>query len=266
MNTESKRKRKLAARPWVLVLALLVVGIAYSTIVPQTSSAETEMTQQIAEGKAIFDVSCSSCHGLNGEGQTVGPSLIGVGAASVDFQMGTGRMPAARLEAQIPAREPVYTQEQIDAVAAYVASLGPGPETPQQEQYDPEGLSEEEIARGGALFRANCSACHGIIGGGGAMPEGKYAPSLAETDPVHLYEAIRVGPGQMPSFSKEVLEDQDVREIIGYLNDAHEQPRYGGLGMGDNGPVSEGFWIFLLGIGGLSMIAFWIAKKGARAR
>lgn len=266
MNTESKRRRKALARPWLLVLALLVVGVAYSAVIPQSSSADTEMTQQIAEGKAIFDVSCSSCHGLNGEGQTTGPSLIGVGAASVDFQMGTGRMPAARAEAQIPVREVTYSQEQIDAVAAYVATFGPGPAVPEASQYDPEGLTEEEIARGGALFRANCSACHGIVGGGGAMPEGKYAPSLANTEDVHIYEAIRTGPQQMPMFSKDVLEDDDVRQIIGYLNEASEQPQYGGLGMGNNGPVSEGLWIFLLGIGGLSLVAFWIAKNGARAR
>ncbi len=266
MNTETKRKRKASARPWLLVLALLVVGIAYSAVAPSQSSADTEMTQQIAEGKALFDVSCSSCHGLNGEGQSAGPSLVGVGAASVDFQMGTGRMPATRGEAQIPTRQNVYTQEQIDAIAAYVATFGPGPAIPEQSQYDPEGLTEEEIARGGALFRANCSACHGIIGGGGAMPEGKRAPSLADTEAVHIWEAVRSGPQQMPMFSKEVLQDDDVREIIGYINNANEQPRYGGLGLGDHGPVTEGLWIFILGIGGLAIIAGWIAKKGARAR
>ncbi|NLE98539.1 MAG: c-type cytochrome [Propionibacterium sp.] len=247
-------------------MALLVVGLAYSVVVPPSSSAETEMTQQIEEGKAIFDVSCSSCHGLNGEGLSAGPSLIGVGAASVDFQMGTGRMPAARGEAQIPAGEVVYSQEQIDAVSAYVASFGPGPAIPESSQYDPEGLNADEIARGGALFRANCSACHGIVGGGGAMPEGKHAPALGDTEDVHIYEAVRTGPQQMPTFSKDVLEDDDVRQIIGFLNTADEAPRYGGLGMGNHGPVSEGFWIFLLGIGGLSAIAAWIAKKGAGAR
>ena len=55
---------------------------------PQRSSAETEMTQQIEEGKALFDLTCSSCHGLGAEGTSQGPTLIGVGAASVDFQMG----------------------------------------------------------------------------------------------------------------------------------------------------------------------------------
>ncbi|GAB3817875.1 c-type cytochrome [Tessaracoccus terricola] len=266
MKFLSKRRKHSAARPLLLVLALLAVGLGYSIVAPQQTSAETEMTQQIEEGKALFDVSCSSCHGLNGEGTTQGPSLIGVGAASVDFQMGTGRMPAARPEVQIPTRPVIYSQDQIDAVAAYVASLGAGPEVPQEDQYSPEGLSAEDIARGGALFRANCSACHGIVGGGGALPNGKYAPSLFETEDIHIWEAMRTGPQQMPVFSKDVLHDEDVKEIIGFLDAQRDAPTYGGQPIGSNGPVSEGFWIFILGIGGLIIVGGWIAKKGARAR
>lgn len=266
MKSLSTRRRHRAARPVLILLALLVVGLTYGVVAPKPSSAETDMTQQLAEGQELFNATCTSCHGLNGEGTSQAPSLIGVGAASVDFQMGTGRMPAARPEAQIPRRPVNYTQEQIDAVAAYVASLGPGPEIPQESQYSPEGLSAEEIAEGGALFRANCSACHGIVGGGGALPNGKYAPSLTETDAVHIWEAMRTGPQQMPMFSKDVLTDEDVKAIIGYLEEANGQPTHGGLSMGDAGPVSEGFWAFGIGILGLSLIAGWVAKKGARAR
>ena len=269
MQIFSTLRRHGAARPLLLILALLLVGLSYSAVSPQRSSAETEMTQQIEEGKALFDFTCSSCHGLGGEGTSQGPSLIGVGAASVDFQMGTGRMPAARQEAQLPARKVNYTQEQIEAVAAYVATLGPGPGIPAESAYtlSLEGDEKAEaIARGGALFRANCSACHGIVGGGGAMPNGQYAPSLADTTDVHIYEAVRTGPQQMPLFSKEVMPDESVAEIIAYVNAADEQANYGGLTMGDAGPVSEGFWAFIIGIGGFSLIATWIAKKGARAR
>ena len=266
MKFLTKFRRHSVARPALLILALVVIGLGYAGVNPQRSSAETEMTQQIEEGKALFDLTCSSCHGLGAEGTSQGPTLIGVGAASVDFQMGTGRMPAARAEAQLPARQVNYSQEQIDAVAAFVASLGPGPETPKESEYTPEGLSEEEIARGGNLFRANCSACHGIVGGGGAMPNGEYAPSLVDTSSKHIYEAMRTGPQQMPTFPKEVMPDESVREIIGYLDAAHEQPNYGGLTMGEAGPVSEGFWVFVIGIGGLAIVATWIAKKGARAR
>ncbi|MFV0428862.1 MAG: c-type cytochrome [Arachnia sp.] len=264
--TRSTKHRSKLARPLLILLALVAVGLSYSVISPQTTSADSEMTQQIEEGKALFDVTCSSCHGLNAEGTSQGPSLIGVGAASVDFQMGTGRMPAARPEAQLPKREVIYSQEQIDAVAAYIDSLAPGVAIPDPSEYDTSALTADEVANGGALFRANCSACHGIVGGGGALPNGKYAPSLLETSDKHIWEAMRTGPQQMPVFSKDVMTEEEVREIIAYLDQAHAQPTYGGLGMGENGPVSEGFWVFIIGIGGLAGFALWIAKKGARAR
>lgn len=266
MNFLSKRRRHAAARPLVLFAALLMVGLGYSVVSPQQTSADTDMSQQVEEGKALFNVTCSSCHGLNGEGTSQGPSLIGVGTASVNFQVATGRMPAARPEAQIPARTPIYSDEQVDALAAYISTWGAGVDTPTAAEYSPEGLSAEEIARGGALFRANCSACHGIVGGGGALPDGKYAPSLLKTANIHVWQAMRTGPQQMPVFSKDVITDSDAREIIGYLNEAHAQPTFGGLGMGENGPVSEGFWVFIIGIGGIALVATWIAKKGARAR
>lgn len=266
MKFLSRQRRHPAARPLLLLLALVAIGLGYSVVSPTQSQAETAQTQQIEEGKALFDVTCSSCHGLNAEGTTQGPSLIGVGGASVDFQMGTGRMPAARPEAQIPRGPVQYTQEQIDAVAAYIDTLGAGVKVPTEEQYSPEGLTEEQIALGGTKFRANCSACHGITGGGGALPNGKYAPSLEDTEPIHIWEAMRTGPQQMPVFSQDVMRDEDVREIIAYLQQANGQPLHGGMGMGQAGPVSEGLWIFILGIGGLAMVATWIARKGARAR
>ena len=98
------------------------------------------------------------------------------------------------------------------------------------------------------------------------MPHGAFAPSLTETTPVHIYEAMRSGPQQMPTFSKAVMDDQSAREIIAYLREANDQPNHGGLTMGEAGPVSEGFWAFVIGIGGLAIVATWIAKKGARAR
>ena len=96
-----------------------------------------------------------------------------------------------------------YTDEEVAALAAYVATLGPGPEIPDPSQYDPAGVSEEDIARGGELFRTNCSACHNFEGAGGALPDGKYAPSLVGVGNQHLYEALITGPQQMPVFSDE---------------------------------------------------------------
>ncbi|MGA4507067.1 c-type cytochrome [Propionibacteriaceae bacterium G1746] len=266
MRFLSTRRRHPAAKPLALVLALFVMGGLYAALAPATqSNADTTGQAQIAQGKDLFELNCSSCHGLNGEGTPEAPSLIGVGAASVDFQMETGRMPMARPGAQAPAKKTLYSAEEISAIAAYVASLGTGPAIPSEDQYSGTGLDAKAIARGGELFRANCSACHNFEGGGGALPNGKYAPPLTQTSDKHIYEAIRTGPQQMPVFSKGVLTDQDVKEIVGYLNTLHDSPN-GGFDLGGLGPVGEGLWGWVIGLGGVLLIITWIASRGARAR
>ncbi len=273
MRFLSSRRRHPAAKVLLLVAALFVMGAFYSVVAPASqSAADTGTSQQVAEGKALFQVGCASCHGLNGEGQGgdaaegLGPSLVGVGAASVDFQVGTGRMPMARPAQQAPQKESVYTDEEVAALAAYVASLGPGPEIPSEQDYTPAGISEEDLAKGGELFRANCSACHNFAGAGGALPNGKYAPSLYGVSNKHIYEAMITGPQQMPVFSDNVITPEDKRALIGYLNELHEQPEQGGHSLGGIGPVSEGLWTFVIGLGGLIAFSVWIAAKGARAR
>lgn len=266
MQFLSARRRHRAARPLTLVLALLVIGGLYAVVSPGQSRADTSATSQIEHGKALFEVSCASCHGTNAEGGSGGPTLIGVGAASVDFQVSTGRMPLARPDVQAPRKANTYTADEVAALAAWVASLAPGPAIPSPEQYDPAGLSDEEIARGGELFRANCSACHNFEGSGGALSQGKYAPSLKGVSGKHIYEALRIGPQDMPVFSKASLPDEDVKQIVGYLDAMHNQPEHGGFALGGLGPVSEGLAGWLVGIGGLLLVAGWLARKGARAR
>lgn len=266
MRFLSRRRRHPAAKPLALVLALFVMGALYSALAPSTSVADdTPNATQIAQGKELFAMNCSSCHGLNAEGTSQAPTLIGVGAASVDFQMETGRMPMARPDAQAPVKKTLYTSEEISAIAAYVASLAPGPAIPEQGQYSATGLSAEQIARGGELFRTNCSACHNFEGRGGALPEGRYAPSLMNTSDKHIWEAVRTGPQQMPMFSAGSLSDEDVTQIVGYLQTLHSQPD-AGFDLGGLGPVGEGLWGWVIGLGSLVLIATWLAKKGARAR
>ena len=266
MRFLTSKRRHRAAKPALLALALVAMGAMYASISPVAQvGADTGNSQQVAEGKALFQVACSSCHGLNGEGGSQGPSLIGVGAASADFQVSTGRMPMAHPGAQAPRKTNTYTEAEIAALAAYVGSLGPGPAIPNQDQYDPAGLTEDTIARGGELFRTNCSACHNFEGAGGALPNGKYAPSLQGVSGKHIWEAMRIGPQQMPVFGPGVMTDEDVRAIVGYLDELHSVPN-GGLNFGGIGPVAEGFFAWVIGIGACVLFAIWIAAKGARAR
>ncbi|WBQ08373.1 cytochrome bc1 complex diheme cytochrome c subunit [Kribbella sp. CA-293567] len=268
-------RRGRAAGLVVVFAGLLVVGAGYSALVPDQSAVAADPTpaqsQQIEEGRRLFAVGCSSCHGLNGEGanngegRLAGPSLIGVGAAAVDFQVGTGRMPAVQPGAQIPQKPPTYEDEEVEALAAYVASLGQGPAVPAESAYNIDNITQEEVARGGELFRTNCTACHNFAGRGGALPNGRYAPSLMDSSPRHIYEAMLTGPQQMPVFSEQVLQPQDKRDIIAYIESLEQQPDYGGFGLGRIGPFAEGAWGWLAGMGALVAACVWIGNKGVRS-
>ena len=179
-------------RPGILlVFGLFMMGALYSVIAPPAQGLPTRETASRSLKAGTVAVGCASCHGLNGEGQVSGtiqgPPLIGVGAAAVDFQVSTGRMPMARPGAQAPVKPNTYSEEEIAALAAYVASLGPGPAIPEPAEYDTSNISDEDLARGGELFRTNCSACHNFEGAGGALPNGEYAPPLIGLDNKRVY-------------------------------------------------------------------------------
>jgi quinol---cytochrome-c reductase cytochrome c subunit len=279
----SARRRSRFAAPVVLLLALMATGGLYTALSPASAEdASTSSEDQVAQGRNLFLVGCASCHGEHGEGITTtkggqyGPTLVGVGAAAVDFQVGTGRMPMASPGMQAPQKKVVYTEDEIAALAAYVASLGPGPAVPESEKYDasaiPESERQEAVVRGGEFFRTNCTACHNFAASGGALPGGKYAPSLVGVTPKHIYEALITGPQQMPVFSDDVVQPEQKRDIIAYLQSLEANPNYGGSSMGAVGPVSEGMFAWLAGIGSLVAFAIWIAshtakssKKGAQA-
>jgi ubiquinol-cytochrome c reductase cytochrome c subunit len=263
-------------------MGLLFTGGAYAVLSPANASDDLASDQSLVDqGRELFLVGCASCHGRNAEGVVTkdgtqyGPSLVGVGAAAVDFQVATGRMPMANPGVQAPRKDPVYNEEETRALAAFVASLGPGPAIPTEDKYATEELSEEErqeaILRGGEFFRTNCTACHNFNGSGGALPGGKYAPTLEGVSEKHLYEAMLTGPQQMPVFSDDVLKPDEKRDIIAYVKSLESSPSYGGFGLGAFGPVSEGLFAWIVGIGGLVGFAVWIAahttrsKKGSKA-
>jgi ubiquinol-cytochrome c reductase cytochrome c subunit len=268
----SRGRRSRYAGAVVLLLGLLVTGGASAMLLPAQATDEAASQSTVDQGRALFLVGCASCHGKNGEGirtqdgEQYGPPLIGVGAAAVDFQVGTGRMPLARPGVQAPRKDVLYTPQEIEALAAYVASLGPGPAVPPKEAYDVSDATDEEVTQGGEFFRTNCTACHNFAASGGALPGGKYAPSLDGVSPKHIYEALITGPQQMPVFSDDVLKPEQKRELIAYLKSIENAPNYGGFSLGSFGPVSEGMFAWVVGIGSLVGFAVWIASNSTRSK
>lgn len=157
---------------------------------------------------------------MGATGSDAAPSLVGVGAASVDFQVGTGRMPMQMDGPQAQAKPVQFTDEQIRQMAAYVASLGAGPAIPGEEILN---ASEGDSSNGGELFRVNCAMCHNAAAAGGALTRGKFAPSIDGTSEKHIYEAMVTGPQNMPVFSDANISPDDKQDIIAFLKTIEEQ-------------------------------------------
>ena len=256
-----KNRRSPLAAVIVMAAGLALTGggyVAATAAVEAVKPASAVATaEQITEGKKLFLANCASCHGKNAEGTANAPSLIGVGAAAVEFQVDSGRMPGQASGPQLEKKKPQFTGEQIDALAAYVATLGDGPAIPTEEMIAANG----DATRGGELFRINCAMCHNAVGAGGALTEGKFAPSLKGVPADHIYEAMLTGPQNMPVFNDANLTPKDKKDIITYLKFVEENPSAGGYELANLGPVVEGLftWIFILGF--IIAITIWLGAK-----
>ncbi|MBD8609056.1 MULTISPECIES: c-type cytochrome [unclassified Frigoribacterium] len=254
-------RRSPLATASLLLVGLLTTGGAYalfsSTATADESTTSAASQQSIDEGQKLFASNCATCHGLAADGTGEGPSLIGVGAASVDFQVGTGRMPMAANGPQAEEKPTQFTDDQVYDLAAYVASLAPGPAIPDEEYLQADG----DTTNGAELFRINCAMCHNVAGAGGALTEGKYAPALDGVSGAHIYEAMLTGPQNMPVFNDLNLSPQDKADVITYLKYLENNPSPGGFELGSLGPVAEGLFIWIFGLGAIVAVTIWLTAR-----
>jgi ubiquinol-cytochrome c reductase cytochrome c subunit len=254
------RRRHPAAGYAAVAGGLVAVGVLYSTLSGGGASADApaQASTQVAQGKSLFVQSCSSCHGLDAQGTSQAPSLVGAGAAAVYFQMSTGRMPAKELGAENDRKPTNFTEQQIYAIADYVASLGGGPPIPSDEQVSTVGAN---TALGEELFSTNCAQCHGFAGAGGALTYGKNAPSLNASTPKQIYTAMLTGPEAMPVFGDGTITPEQKRDIIAFITDTRNEANPGGFSLSRTGPVTEGLVAWLGGLGFLVLIAMWLTAR-----
>jgi ubiquinol-cytochrome c reductase cytochrome c subunit len=255
------RRRHPAAGYAAVAGGLVMAGVLYSAFSAggASAAAPAQQSTEVAAGHSLFIASCSSCHGLDAQGTTVAPSLIGAGAAAVDFQMSTGRMPAKELGAENDRKPQVeFSQPQIYAIAAYVASLAGGPAIPSQEEVS---TADASTGLGSELFSTNCAQCHGFAGAGGALTYGKSAPSLNASTPTQIYEAMLTGPEAMPVFGDGTITPAEKKDIIAYITDTRAEANPGGFSLGRTGTVTEGLLGWLGGLGFLVLIAMWLTAK-----
>jgi quinol---cytochrome-c reductase cytochrome c subunit len=255
------RRRHPAAGYAAIAGGLVAAGVLYGTLSGggASAAAPAQDSTQVAQGHSLFETSCSSCHGLDAQGTTQAPSLIGAGAAAVDFQMSTGRMPAKDLSAENDRKpQTEFTQQQIYDIAAYIASLGGGPAIPSQEMVSTNGA---DTALGSELFSTNCAQCHGFAGAGGALTYGKSAPSLNASTPAQIYEAMLTGPEAMPVFGDGTITPAEKQDIIAYITATRNETNPGGFSLGRTGTTTEGLLGWVGGLGFLVLIAMWLTAK-----
>jgi ubiquinol-cytochrome c reductase cytochrome c subunit len=254
---KSGRRSPLASIALILI-GLVATGGAYALFSTTASASTTTANEQLlTEGSKLFQANCATCHGLNLQGTKQGPTLLGVGAASVQFQVSTGRMPAAASGPQEEEKTPQFTDQQALALALFVGSKAPGPAIPEKQYLGGTG----NAAKGAELFRINCAMCHNVAGAGGALTEGKYAPSLSGVSGLHIYEAMLTGPQNMPVFNNKNLTPTQKADIITYLKYLDKNPSPGGFDLGNLGPVSEGLFIWIFGLGAVVAVTIWLTAK-----
>jgi ubiquinol-cytochrome c reductase cytochrome c subunit len=240
-----------------LALALACLGVGVLAVGGGVAGAQVRPPPaDIEAGRQLFAVACTTCHGTDGAGVADrGPTLIGVGAASADFYLSSGRMPLDRPRTQAERKRVAYTPTQVRQLVAYVASLGPGPAIP---DVDPK---LGDLADGNRLYANNCAPCHSSAAAGGALGHAVYAPALNRATSTQVAEAIRVGPGAMPVFGPETLDDAQVASVVRYVAYLHKPDDRGGLGLGHLGPIPEGFVAWVVGLGAMLVAVRWIGTK-----
>ena len=119
-----------------------------------------------------------------------------------------------------------------------------------------------DVARGGELFRVNCSSCHAFAAGGGALSSGKSAPALERRRPTAT-STRRCSPARRTCRSSATTSSRPRRSATSSPTSRtcrlDQDP--GGWGLGRYGPVPEGLAIFLIGMVALVFTTLWIAGK-----
>ena len=221
-----------------------------------TPTAATPRPVDVEAGQPLYEERCSTCHGSKGEGTDQGPPIAGLGPAYYDFMMSTGRMPLDQPGVQAKSRPPVLSPSQIRAITAYLESIAPGGIPIPEVNPDAGNLSLGQMT-----YQSNCAPCHGTTGRGGAVgPE--IAPPVIHTDATQVAEAIRIGPGTMPVFDENTIDQHTLDSVTAYVQYLREPDDAGGSGLGGVGPLIEGFVAL---VGGLGLIVLVTRTIGTRA-
>jgi ubiquinol-cytochrome c reductase cytochrome c subunit len=244
--------------PAALLLAPFLVALVTPLLInsePARAQAATDVGTDVgADVERVYLADCASCHGSDGRGTNRGPTLVDVGTASTYYYLATGRMPIDDPNTNIARTDPAYPPELIEELVSYVEGFGGGgPELPHV------ALDSADVANGGKLYRSQCASCHATAGAGGALLY-QHAPSVYEATPTQTAAAIRTGPGTMPAFGEAALSEEELNDMVAYVDYLGHPDDRGGQPLWHLGPLIEGLAAWVLGLGILILLGLWIGK------
>ncbi|MCP4726758.1 MAG: c-type cytochrome [bacterium] len=154
-------------------MASIIAYLRNWQTVPGRNLSNARVNGDIEKGKALYAGSCSSCHGIYGQG-SVGPALFNkqfLAAASDQYILnsvsrGRGSTAMRSFAKEFQGLDQLPAQE-IRDIVAYIRSRE-NVETPAIYT----NISPGTPTKGRELYQGMCSGCHGVSG------EGKHGPAL----------------------------------------------------------------------------------------
>jgi mono/diheme cytochrome c family protein len=181
----------------------------------------------LAEGLTVYAENCAACHGANGSGTVVAPSIDTEDLRSTPKEetvdlVKTG-VAGTLMASWVSILPPEDINNVVDLIYRWPEILETGIEFPEVEVISV-ASSPEIIAEGQNLFNIACKSCHGLDGYGSRMaPALNNELFLSETPDAAIYQIIGGGvPGTlMPAWGSR-LTDYDIQILVTFLRSLEE--------------------------------------------
>ena len=276
-STASPRPRAGVLRAWIGWLLLAAGGILAAMLLqPDTAGAvavpdeppidddlqelDIPPDQLVARGAEIYQQSCAQCHGAEGGGSAIAPSLLEVSSTYIDLVLRTNRMPPGDLspdtDGDTKGDLDLSRTDRLAVVAFTEAEFGLEGEIPEVPEGDP--------AQGLLVWGTHCAACHGAAGQGGVAGRGAFTPRVAGLNPITIAEAVRIGPFEMPRFSQGVVSAQEIGHVAAFMEFVADEPGTP-VGLTETNPV---YLAALAGVLALVVLlsCLWLAGRPVDVR
>jgi cytochrome c oxidase cbb3-type subunit 3 len=195
-------------------------------------------SQAAPDGARLYELNCSACHGLHGEGGVGVPLALPGFLNGVDDDFLFVTIREGRPGRVMPAH-PSLSDAQVKAIITHLRNWVAEDERVVRKEYAP--VKGGDVARGKVLYGGYCASCHGLNGEGGhgtgvtfsrprdlaIMPPALNNPGFlrAASDQMikrTLMEGRKGTP--MRSYLKMGLSEQNINDIVTYVRSFEQTP------------------------------------------